>query len=228
MSQHLSMRLNILNLRGVPMKVKSVLFSEMRNKLGNQIVGTGWKGRMVFRAYKKPANPKTCSQLANRDHTDKVLKLYQTNVGGDPDKKALWDIDALPRAISGYNLFMMLGRSSRIDIQDEHDGTGVLTGHYTVTKDISTQGIYAHSVPTGNYYEAKAIGTLVAGTDVEFVFDHHALPDNTDDFEFFIVDGRSKTIPPTTGDPEACHNGWSMDETVECEAVPAYCTYVEP
>lgn len=210
------------------MKWTSVLFSELRNKLGNQIVGTSWKGRGVFRGYKKPANPQTCSQTANRDHQDKVLKLYQSNVKGDADKEAMWNEDALPRAISGYNLFMMLGRSSRVDIQETHDGTGVLVGHYTVKKDISTAGLYAHSVPTGNFYEAVAVGSMVAGDDVEFVFDHHALPDNTDDFEFFIVDGRSKTIPPVTGDVEALVNNWSLDEETNCEAVPAYCTYVAP
>jgi hypothetical protein len=196
----------------------------MRNKLGDQVVGTGWKGRMVLRAYKKPANPQTCSQTANRDHQDKVLKLYQTNIKDDAELEAMWNEDALPRRISGFNLFMMLGRSSRIDFQEAcvQDAEG--TGHYTVKTDLASAGIYAEYFDPGAVFdEVIAVGEMDPGEDVEFNY----TPTHLGYFNFYIVDGRSKTIPPVDADRSALVNMWSLDEETDCKAVPATCTVTE-
>ena len=207
------------------MKVKSVLFSEMRNKLGDQIIGTGWKGRMVFRAYKKPANPKSCSQTANRDHQDLVLKLYQSNAKGDADMEAEWDVDALPRRISGYNLFMKLGRSSRIDSDDMIAEGDPIAGHYTVKSDISTAGLYRENLDDNVFTEIVAVGDMVAGDDVVFA---DTMPNPCVlGVVFYIVDGRSKTIPPVNADRASLVNSWSLDEVTNCEAVKAF-TSVTP
>lgn len=210
---------------GIKTKTKSVLFSEMRNKLGNQVVGTGWKGRMVLRAHVTPANPKTCSQRANRDMQDKVLKLYQANVGNDATRKAQWDEDALPRSISGYNLFMMLGRSSRISC-DTTGTTGVnIDVTYTVTKDISTSGIYVlYYDPGTEFDEVVAIGSMLPGDDNVITYN----PSVVSEHIFYIVDDRSKTIPPVLADQGALVNSWSMDETVDCEADLATCEVSAP
>jgi len=202
------------------MKWKSVLFSDLRKKLGNQIVGTSWKGRGVFRKYVVPANPRTCAQQANRDHHAKVVALYQSYVGGEDQKKARWDTDALPRSISGFNLFQKLAMSSRI-LCDEVSNTGSpINGTYTVKVDISTAGLYAYRVGTMEFHEVIAIGEMEAGPDIPWEWDGPE-PDAADTYWFYIVDGRSKTIPPTDAQREACHNHWDIDPTVECEAFPA-------
>lgn len=183
-------------------------------------MGTKWKGRGVFRAYKTPANPKSCPQRANRDHQKKVLELYQSNVGGDATKEGYWNTDALPRSISGYNLFMMLGRSSRIDCDATHDGTQ-MAGHYTVTKDISTAGLYVEELGGNTFDVVIAVGEMVAGDDVVFNY----TSGGTDDLLFYIVDGRSKNIPPTNTNRDAIVNNWSLDEVSTCAVVQAKSTY---
>lgn len=191
------------------MKVKSVLFSEMRNKLGNQIVGTSWKGRMVFRAYKIPANPKSIKQQAVRDHQKKALAWYQTVVIKGSAEADMWDVDALPRSISGYNLFMKLSRSSKISC----DATGTTNVEqditYTIQHDLSTQGLYAHTVSADTYLLVAAPGTLESGTDKTKPF----TPLLVDTYEFFIVDDRSKTYPPTSAQEEGMHGHWTPNES---------------
>ena len=91
------------------MKWKSVLFSDLANKLGDQIVGAKWKGRGYFRSYVIPANPRTNKQKAHRAVLKELVALAKQNVLGDADKQAVWNEEALPYAISGYNLFVKWG-----------------------------------------------------------------------------------------------------------------------
>ena len=37
----------------------SPLFADIRNKLGDSVIFSNWKGRPYFRKYAKPSNPKT-------------------------------------------------------------------------------------------------------------------------------------------------------------------------
>lgn len=48
-------------------KWKSPLFSDIRNKLGENVVFSMWKGRPYMRSYVTPANPNSLKQAANRD-----------------------------------------------------------------------------------------------------------------------------------------------------------------
>lgn len=91
-------------------KWKSVLFSDIRNKLGESVVFSMWKGRPYMRSYVVPANPNSLKQQANRDHMAKIVAMYQENIKGDEDNKAAWNLEALPRSISGYNIFVDYGR----------------------------------------------------------------------------------------------------------------------
>lgn len=92
-------------------KWKSPIFSDIRNKLGENVVFSMWKGRPYMRSYVVPANPQSVAQTANRLHMAAILGLYQTNVKGTAANVAAWDAEALPKLISGYNLFMAYGRT---------------------------------------------------------------------------------------------------------------------
>ncbi len=195
----------------------------MRNKLGNQIIGTGWKGRMVFRAYKVPANPNTLAQQANRDHSKVLLQHYQSKIGSDEGKAAMWNTDALPRAISGYNLMMKLGRKSSITC-DTTGTTGVeMAGGYTVSTDISTQGIYVHRITSQDFEEVEVIGALTAGGPNAFAY----TPTSAEEHVFWLVDARSKTIPPVEADQSSLHNAWNVDTGLG-QAVLATCNVSAP
>ena len=89
---------------------KSPIFSDIRNKLGDNVVFSMWKGRPYMRSYVKPANPNSLAQQANRLQMAEIVALYQANVKGTAANAAAWDVEALPSLISGYNLFTKYGR----------------------------------------------------------------------------------------------------------------------
>ena len=99
-------------------KWKSPLFSDIRNKLGENVVFSMWKGRTYMRSYVTPANPNSLKQAANRDQMRKIVSMYQTNIKGDASIAAAWDVEALPRLISGYNQFTAYGRKVTLGVLD--------------------------------------------------------------------------------------------------------------
>lgn len=99
-------------------KWKSPLFSDIRNKLGENVVFSMWKGRPYMRSYVTPANPNSLKQQANRDQMAKIVAMYQANVKGDASIAAAWDVEALPQLISGYNIFTKYGRKMTIGAVD--------------------------------------------------------------------------------------------------------------
>jgi len=145
------------------MKWKSVLFSELSNKLGDQIVGARWKGRGYFRSYVIPANPKTLKQRANRDCLDKILKHIQAEILDDVDIKAAWNLTALPLLISGYNLVMKYGRKSKIACPATGTADSPVTITYTCGIPLAKAGLF--KVTDTTVTEVAAAGTLEAGED---------------------------------------------------------------
>ncbi|MDP2105881.1 MAG: hypothetical protein Q8J76_07790, partial [Desulfobulbaceae bacterium] len=89
------------------MKWKSPFLSDLRNKLGESIVGSMWKGRPYFRSYVVPSNPKTNGQKAHRDVMTKAVANWQVIVTGVQGalNETEWNRVALPDAISGFNKF---------------------------------------------------------------------------------------------------------------------------
>jgi len=145
------------------MKWKSVLFSELLNKLGDQIVGSKWKGRGYFRSYVIPANPKTNKQEAHRAVMQELVKRCQQVVLDDADVKAAWDNEALPLLISGYNLFVKYGRLSKISVPATGSAGSDITITYTCGIPISKAGIIRYDGSTWEIVADK--GTLESGTD---------------------------------------------------------------
>jgi len=202
------------------MKWKSVLFSELLNKLGDQIVGTKWKGRGVFRAYKKPANPNTLAQQAGRQHHTQVLQLYQENVGGDETKQAMWNDDALPRRIAGVNLFMKLGRSNVLAVPGSEAYPTPITVTYTIKTDLSTAGIFVLKPDETTFAQVVQVGLCEAGEDQTADYS----PAENGLHYFYLVDGRSKTIPPTDADRSSLYNHWKPNLITGISG-PAICSY---
>lgn len=87
------------------MKVKSPIFSDGRGKLGNNVVGSMWKGIWYLRSYVVPANPKTKPQIAVRS----IMRLAVADaqdVEATPANKTELNRAALSDGISGFNLFV--------------------------------------------------------------------------------------------------------------------------
>lgn len=92
---------------------KSPLFSDIRNAIEDNVVFSVWKGRTYFRAHVYPAQPRTPSQMAERDQMRQAVHQWQTFSGNLP-AVAQWNELALPRLISGFNQFISQYRMSDI------------------------------------------------------------------------------------------------------------------
>jgi|LGOV01.1.fsa_nt_gb hypothetical protein len=88
----------------------SPIFSDIRNKLGENVVFSQWKGRPYMRSYVVPANPQTNAQTAERAHMAAIVDMYQQNVKGTGAHVTAWNEEALKDLISGYNQFTKYGR----------------------------------------------------------------------------------------------------------------------
>lgn len=107
----------------------SVLFSDIRNKLGDQVVFGNWKGRGYMRTYVIPANPKTNAQEANRKHLADTVLIWQTYIKANPAAVKAWNAEALKEQISGFNLFTKYARRSFVTATYAN---GQVTGSYKI------------------------------------------------------------------------------------------------
>ena len=167
-------------------KWKSPIFSDIRNKLGENVVFSMWKGRPYMRSYVSPANPNSLKQQAQRDHMRKIVAMYQSNIKGDADNAAAWDQAALPALISGYNRFVAYGRKVTLGTLD--------LSATTISITISASGVPAdrlaimvydasestYKLPTtkrglGTYTEADYTGWTPAAGDMLYVADTEVL-----------------------------------------------------
>jgi hypothetical protein len=87
-------------------KWKSPIFSDIRNKLGENVVFSMWKGRPYMRSYVTPSNPKTLGQTANRADMTRLVEAWQTEIAATPALVTAWNKAALSDLISGYNRFI--------------------------------------------------------------------------------------------------------------------------
>ena len=71
-----------------------------------------------MRSYVTPANPNSLKQQAQRALVANIVAMYQANVKGDESIAAAWDVEALPRLISGYNQFVQYGASVTLGVLD--------------------------------------------------------------------------------------------------------------
>ena len=124
-------------------KWKSVVFTDIRNKLGDSVVFSSWKGRGYMRSYVIPANPRTNKQLAHRAVLKELVKRWQ-EVINTTDKKSAWNAEALPYLISGFNLFVKYGRKSKISVPATGSAGSPITITYTLGLPATKAAIYVY------------------------------------------------------------------------------------
>jgi len=167
-------------------KWKSPLFSDIRNKLGENVVFSMWKGRPYMRSYVVPANPKSLKQQANRDQMAKIVAMYQANIKGDESIAAAWDVEALPALISGYNRFCSYGRKVTLGVLDLSATTiSIPVTASAIPADRLAVMVYdlnttTYLLPTskrglGTYTEADYTGWTPAAGDLIYIADTKVL-----------------------------------------------------
>jgi hypothetical protein len=125
---------------------KSPIFSDIRNKLGENVVFSMWKGRPYMRSYVKPSNPDTLAQQANRLHMAALVAQYQAVIKVTPADVTAWNAAALSQLISGYNRFIKGMR-------------GVVLSSVTLAHETFTMTIDSSALPADDL----RIYTLVSG-----------------------------------------------------------------
>ena len=84
---------------------------EARGKVGSMVFGL-WRGIQWVRQHFIPENPQTAKQINIRTAMALAVAEYQDQ---DAPEKALWDVLAKGKPISGYNLFMQAALDAYID-----------------------------------------------------------------------------------------------------------------
>lgn len=139
----------------------SPLFSDIRNKLGENVVFSMWKGRPYFRTYVIPANPKTNKQMAYRTTLANLVARYKEVISTDAIK-AVWNALALPFLISGFNVFCKYGQKSRISALTG-SGSKEIDIVYTLGFGAADAKIYGKE--GANYEDVTPGAGLEAGAD---------------------------------------------------------------
>lgn len=143
----------------------SPLFSDIRNKLGDSVVFSSWKGRGYFRAYVIPANPKTKKQEAHRDVLRQLVARYQ-EVVTEVEEIASWNKAALSFLISGYNLFTKYGRKTSISCVTGSAPNGI-TVTYTLGMPAGLASVLLFDTVAETWSDETPAEGLLAGDDVE-------------------------------------------------------------
>jgi len=199
-------------------KWKSALFSDIRNRLGNQVVFAVWKGRGYFRKYVIPSNPRTLKQQANRDQLRKLVEQFKSVVDTE-DKKTAWDqIGLLFNNVSGYNAFMKIGRKSKIACDETGTVGSAITITYTVEVGIDLCGIVVKK-PDGSLEIVVDKGNLETGENKTATY----TPDAEGEYIFYIACLEVLLEGDTSPKPYQLVNAWKPDYT-QGIAVMAKCT----
>lgn len=145
-------------------KWTSPLFTDIRGALGTSVVFSNWKGRPYLRSWVNPSNPKTNLQQANRDIMRKLVQRYQTVVIADtanPAHTAIWNTEALPYSVAGFNIFTKWGRKSSIAVPATASGTGTADIEVTYTLGIPASKAAIYHEKSGVWTDTEA--TLASG-----------------------------------------------------------------
>ncbi len=145
-------------------KWTSVLFSDIRNKLGDQVVFSMWKGRPYMRSYVTPANPQTNDQQSYRLLLGDIVSWWQTNIKPTDAKVTAWNAEALSKLISGYNLYVQTGQGASLEAIELSVGAGISIEIDTIA--IPSSDFTVMHEMTGPAYEfattKRGAGTYVA------------------------------------------------------------------
>ena len=193
----------------------SVLFSDVRKKLGDQVVFSNWKGRGYMRTWVKPANPRTNKQKANRGHQKKLVQRWQ-EISGDTDVKSAYNNRALDYQISGYNLFIKFGRKSSIECPATGSVGTAITITYTCEFLTGEAGIYVKK-PDGTIEDITPAEGLSTSGSISYT------PDTAGDYEFWIALKSVLKTGDTAPQEYQMVNKWKPDYT-QGIAVEAKCT----
>lgn len=177
-------------------KWSSSIFTDIRNKLANNVVFSMWKGRPYFRKYVKPANPKTNAQYAYRYKIKEIVKSWQDKDASISSFKSLWNKIGLEKLISGYNAYVSEAQKGKISCPETGTAGTPFTVTYTLSFPAKHASLYAHNVSEDTWHEKVSKGGLTSGSDqtVQITIE------SAGQYEIWICDERA--LDPTLSNPD--------------------------
>ena len=164
---------------------KSPIFSDIRNKLGENVVFSMWKGRPYMRSYVKPSNPQTLAQTANRLDMTRLVTHWQTWIAGNVNNVTPWNAAALSDLISGYNRFIKGARGYVL-----HSTYTLTAATWTFTVDSTSLPINEQSIVVIDVSENASIPCNKKGLGAYTVADFTGWTPAAGDF-FYVVDTKA-------------------------------------
>lgn len=144
-------------------KWKSPFLTDIRNKLGDSVVFSMWKGRPYMRQHVEPANPNTSKQQAHREDTKNFVKRWQS-VATTEDITSAWDEFALSYQISGFNLFVKAGRQDDVEAS-AGTGSGEVDVTYDNVFEPGEAALFVYNTDTSTWSKEVDAGNLDSGED---------------------------------------------------------------
>lgn len=146
-------------------KWKSPIFSDIRNKLGNNVVFSMWKGRPYMRRYVQPANPQSDAQQRRRNWLQTCVASWHNLIAVKSDVPTIWDAVALSDGISGFNKFIKEALKSSIEAPSNWSTGSNETVTYTVGFPVQYAEIWAVGPTPGSSEKLADPVDLEEGTD---------------------------------------------------------------
>ncbi len=200
-------------------KWKSPLFSDIRNKLGENVIFSTWKGRPYMRSYVVPSNPNTLLQQAHRAALTQAMAAGQT-IFATGAHKTEWNAQALPELISGFNLYIkdFLGTPVLPDTYVVATATKISGENLTIPRGSVTVGV----LRAGNIitYTPSAIGGTAPAYEILFANLAPAYTKTTGD-TFYIMDNRVFHDSVTQSEMKAKSTSYLYPNETTGLAVPA-------
>jgi len=177
-------------------KWASAIFTDIRNKLANNVIFSTWKGRPYFRKYVKPANPKTAAQTAWRAKLKEIVLHYQTVAASVSDFERLWKAIGLEKLISGFNAYVGEAQKGKIKCPESAGIGAPFDVIYTLSFPAKYASLYARQVGPDTWTCLKSAGELTAGADQTV----SVSIDSAGTYELWICDERA--LDPKLSSPK--------------------------
>lgn len=200
-------------------KWKSPLFSDIRNKLGENVIFSMWKGRPYMRSYVIPANPKTNAQKGHRAVMTQAMAAGQV-IFATEAHKTQWNLRALPELISGFNMYIedFLGTPVLPDTYVVATATKISGENLTIPRgDVLVGVLRAGSIIT---YTPSVIGGTAPAYEILFANLSPAYTKTTGD-TFYIMDDRVFPASVTQTEMKAKSTSYLYPNETTGLAVPA-------
>lgn len=191
-------------------KWRSPLFSDIRNKLQDNVVFSMWKGRPYFRTHVYPSQPRGKKVMANRYVFANIVARWLGSVVHD-DEIAAWNVLGLDSLISGFNYFQKVGMKSEISCPATAlrvEGHVDVTITYELGFGAAQARVYKEDTESHVLTDITPEEGLLPGEAQEFDYDETV----AGTYRYWVADADALVELDEEPQDYLCVSAWSRDE----------------